>query len=166
MKFNKAMMVAAVFTGFTMAANAADTANITLNGEIVTSTCDIELNNGAATLNVGTYKSKDFIANQQNGSVSLPVSLTECTEGESGFLKVTGNTATNNNNIFTENQGDTVGFMMTYNGNQVTDAQNTTGITVNGTEYQDEFIVGMASTTLGPQPGEYSAPITVSYVVQ
>lgn len=169
MKMKQTIVAAALFAsvaGISLNANAADTADITLNGEIVLSTCDIELNNDAATLDVGTYKSADFIANQQLGSVSLPVALTNCTNGESGFLKVTGNTATGNNQIFTETDGDTVGFMMTYNGTAVTDEQNTAEITVTGTEYQDEFVVGMASTDVDPAPGVYSAPITVSYVVQ
>lgn len=166
MKFSKTIVAAALFAGVTMTANAADTADITLNGEIVLSTCDIELNNGAATLEVGTYKSQDFVANQQLGSVSLPVSLTNCTDGESGFLKVTGSTASANNEIFTANDGDSVGFMMTYNSAPVVADQNTAAITVTGTDHQEEFLVGMASETVDPAPGQYSAPVTVSYVVQ
>lgn len=169
MNAKKTLVAAALFAsvaGLSLNANAADTADITLNGEIVLSTCDIELNNGAATLDVGTYKSADFVANQQLGAVSLPVSLTNCTDGESGFLKVTGNTANGNNQIFTENDGDDVGFMMTYNGAAVANEQNSAEITITGTELQDEFIVGMASVDVDPAPGEYSAPITVSYVVQ
>lgn len=166
MKFSKTIVAAALLSGIVMTANAADTADITLNGEIVLSTCDIELNNGAATLEVGTYKSKDFVANQQLGSVSLPVSLTDCTDGESGFLKVTGNTASSNNEIFTPAQGDTVGFMMTYNGAPVVAGQNTAAVSVSGTTHNEEFLVGMASEATNPAPGTYSAPITVSYVVQ
>lgn len=166
MNFTKTVVAAALFAGVAMTANAADTADITLNGEIVLSTCDIELNNGAATLEVGTYKSQDFVANQQLGSVSLPVSLTNCTDGESGFLKVTGNTASANNEIFTPDQDDSVGFMMTYNGAPVVADQNTAAITVSGTTHDEEFLVGMASETVDPAPGLYSAPITVAYVVQ
>lgn len=169
MNAKKTLVAAALFAGvagISLNANAADTADITLNGEIVLSTCDIELNNGAATLDVGVYKSSDFVANQQLGAVSLPVSLTNCTDGESGFLKVTGNTATGNNQIFTEDDGDDVGFMMTYNGAAVVNEQNTAEITITGTELQDEFVVGMASVDADPAPGVYSAPITVAYVVQ
>ena len=166
MKFTKTVIAAALFAGVAMSANAADTADITLNGEIVLSTCDIELNSGAATLDVGIYKSQDFVANQQLGSVSLPVALTNCTDGETGFLKVTGNTASVNTKIFTPNQDDTVGFMMTYNSAPVVADQNTAAITVTGTTHDEEFLVGMASETVDPAPGVYSAPVTVSYVVQ
>lgn len=166
MKFTKTVIAAAGFAGVAMSANAADTADITLNGKIVLSTCDIELNSGAATLEVGTYKSQDFVANQQLGSVSLPVALTNCTDGETGFLKVTGNTSSANTEIFTQNQNDTVGFMMTYNGAPVMADQNTAAIKVTGTTHYEEFLVGMASKTVDPAPGVYSVPVTVSYVVQ
>lgn len=166
MNFIKTAVAVALFAGVAINANAADTKNITLSGIIVESTCDIELNNGAAILNVGTYKSQDFEANKQQGEVPLPVALTECTDGESGFLKVTGETSNGNNQIFTEADGGSVGFMMTYEGTPVVNGVNTAGITITGTEFTNTFIVGMASTAASPAPGDYTAPITVAYVVQ
>ncbi|OHT23721.1 hypothetical protein A3Q29_20120 [Providencia stuartii] len=166
MKLPKTIVAATLFAGVAMTANAEGTGKVTLNGTITNSTCDISLNGGAAVLDVGTYRSGDFVAGQQLGSVPLSVSMTNCTDGESGYLKVSGNTATGNTQIFTENDGDTVGFMMKYGGTTVTEGGDTASVTISGTEAQKEFLVGMASVAAAPDAGNYTAPVTVNYIVE
>ena len=72
-----------------MMANAAPSADVTLEGIITNSTCDVSVNNGPATLNVGVYKASSFTPNTQQGSVALPVELTNCAD-ETGALIIQG----------------------------------------------------------------------------
>lgn len=149
-------------------ANAAPSADVTLTGIITSTTCDVTVNNAQATLNVGIYKSGDFTANTQQGSVPLPVELTNCAD-ESGALVIQGVTASGNpgKQLFTAATGDTVGFMIKTSVNALqlaADEDVALEVTSEGSNTYT-FNVGMGSTTLKPAAGAYSAPITVAYIV-
>ncbi|MFW8217253.1 fimbrial protein, partial [Klebsiella pneumoniae] len=80
---------------------------------ITNTTCDVSVNNGLATLNVGVYKASSFTPNTQQGSVALPVELTNCAD-EAGALIIQGQSASSDpsKQLFTAATGDTVGFMI------------------------------------------------------
>lgn len=172
MSFKKNVISAALFAtalGFSAVANAAPSANVTLQGIITLTTCDVTVNNGVATLDVGVFKSGQFAVNTQLGAVTLPVALTNCTADETGNLIIQGVTATANpaGTLFTALATDTVGFMIKNSvsaqivegtGPLVSVSAVAGGLTYN-------FSVGMGSTTLNPQPGSYTVPITVAYIV-
>lgn len=158
----------ATLSGISMMANAAPSADVTLTGIITSTTCDVTVNNAQATLNVGIYKSGEFTANTQQGSVPLPVELTNCAD-ESGALVIQGTTASANpgKQLFTAATGDTVGFMFktSDNASQVAaDESVAMDVTASGANTY-AFNVGMGSTTATPAAGAYSAPITVAYIV-
>ncbi|HDC4393715.1 TPA: type 1 fimbrial protein [Enterobacter cloacae] len=149
-------------------ASAAPSAEIILQGIITSTTCDLTVNGGKSTLNVGVYKSGDFTPNTQQGSVPLNVTLRNCAADETGDLIIQGVTSTANNdkNLFVSNDSETVGFMVKDSGgtqlstSSVTPVSATSGAPVNYT-YQ----VGMGSTTAVPVAGAYSAPVVVAYIV-
>lgn len=158
----------AAIAGVSMTTIAAPSADVTLTGIITNTTCDVEVNGGQATLNVGVYKSGDFTANTQQGSVPLPVTLTNCAD-ETGSLIVQGTTASANpgKQLFTATTGDTVGFMIKTSDNAAqvaSDEDVALDVTAAGSNTYT-FNVGMGSTTLAPVAGGYSAPITVAYIV-
>ncbi|MDA5494137.1 fimbrial protein [Yersinia intermedia] len=158
----------ALIAGMSMAANAAPSADVTLTGIITNTTCDVEVNNGQASLNVGVYKSGNFTVNTQQGSVPLPVTLTDCAD-ETGSLLIQGITASANpsKQLFTATTGDTVGFMIKTSDSAAqvaADEDIALDVTTAGPNTYT-FNVGMGSTTLAPAPGGYSTPITVAYVV-
>ncbi|MBP6120835.1 MULTISPECIES: fimbrial protein [Providencia] len=154
-------------------ASAAASQDVTLQGIITNTTCDVTVNGGKSVLNVGVFKSAAFTAvNQKVGSVDMPVTLTNCpTDVESGDLIIQGLTSVKNNdkNIFVSNDTDTVGFMIALS-DDTTLVKNGEGPVVavakDKTEASYNFKVGMASTTVTPVAGSYSAPILVAYVVE
>lgn len=169
MRISKTIFLSFLFAGVAMTAEAAD---VTLDGWILRPTCDIELNNGVATLNVGTYKSADFVANQQIGEVPLSIALTNCTPDETemipggamtGHLHVHGNVSDTNRDIFTQHQGDTVGFMLKFNSKAVHEGESMGIPVMLDKDSELELMVGMGSETVNPAPGMYSAPLTITY---
>ncbi|MCS5992135.1 fimbrial protein [Klebsiella variicola subsp. variicola] len=154
--------------GMSMSANAAPSADVTLTGIITKTTCDVTVNNAQATLNVGVYKSGDFTANTQQGSVPLPVELTNC-DDETGALIIQGTTASANpsKQLFTAATGDTVGFMIKTSDNSSQVAADEDVALEVTSEGPNSYIfnVGMGSTTASPVAGTYSAPVTVAYIV-
>lgn len=158
----------ATLSGVSVVANAAPSADVTLKGIITSTTCDVTVNNAKATLNLGVFKSGDFTANTQQGSVPLPVELTNC-GNESGALVIQGVTASSNpgKQLFTAATEDTVGFMIktSDNASQVAADDNVALDVTSAGANTYAFNVGMGSTTLAPAAGAYSAPITVAYIV-
>lgn len=168
------VMLLVALLGTTLLANAAPSADVTLNGIITNTTCDVTVNNNLSTLNVGVYKAGDFKANEQQGSVPLPVQLTNCgtASGESGketgALIIQGTTATANpsKQLFTASPGDTVGFMIKDSSNvQIAADENVVLEVTTAGPNTYSFNVGMGSTAASPAAGSYSAPITVAYIV-
>ncbi|WP_145587592.1 fimbrial protein [Yersinia rochesterensis] len=172
MSFKTNLISVALFTaisGVSITANAAPAADVTLTGIITATTCDVEVNNGLAALNVGVFKSGDFTANSQKGSVPLQVKLTDCDDEEDGSLIIQGITASSNpsQQLFTAAIADTVGFMIKVSDDSAQVAANEEiplSVTAAGPNLYT-FNVGMGSTTLAPAAGAYSAPITVAYIV-
>ncbi len=158
--------------GTTMAANAAQTGDLTLQGTITKSTCNIIVNGGKSILNTGVFKSENFkeAVNQKVGSTDMTVALSGCAVGEEGTLVIQGLTSVKNNdqNIFVDNDANTVGFMISLL-NDSTIVKNGEGVAIKmaeeATTADYTFKVGMASTTAVPNGGAYSAPILVAYVV-
>jgi len=155
---------------FSMNASADASAEVTLQGIITNTTCNVTVNGGKSVLNVGVFKANQFTANQKVGSVNMPVTLTNCTAAEKGDLIIQGLTSVANNdqNIFVSNDTDTVGFMIAEN-NDTAIVKNGQGPQVSVEEDQTganySFKVGMASATAAPVPGSYSAPVLVAYIV-
>lgn len=172
MTFKKLALTTALIAGLSGAslnAMADASQEITLQGIITSTTCDVTVNGGKSVLNVGAFKSVDFVANQKLGSVTMPVALTNCSADEEGQLVVQGLTSVKNNdkNLFVENDANTVGFMIAdANGDIITNNQEVSVDAKVGETTNYDFTVGMASTTLTPEPGVYSAPILVAYVVE
>lgn len=162
--------LASLISGMSFAANAADaSAEVTLQGIITSTTCDVTINGGKSVLNVGTFKSATFVANEMQGSVPMPVSLSNCTADETGNLVVQGLTSVKNNdkNIFVSDDANTVGFMVqNADGDAITNGQSTEVSAKTGETTNYNFTVGMASTTATPAAGIYSAPILVAYIVE
>lgn len=165
---NLALLSSVSFVSVNAIADASS--EVTLQGIITNTTCDVTINGGKSVLNVGVFKSSDFTANTKTGSVDMPVTLTNCTPEETGELIVQGLTtvANNDQNIFVSNDADTVGFMIAQN-DDTTILKNGQGAQVAIPESESSasytFKVGMASTSLTPKAGAYSAPILVAYVV-
>ena len=172
MSFKKIALAAAVFTtvsGMSLNASADPAAEVTLQGIITSSTCDVIINGGKSTLNVGVFKSDAFTANEMLGSTPLPVSLINCAEAETGNLIIQGLTSIKNNdkNIFVSDDVNTVGFMIAdEEGDTITNGQEIAAEVEPGIAKDFSFTVGMASTTAAPTPGVYSAPILVAYIVE
>ncbi|EKT60163.1 fimbrial protein [Providencia sneebia] len=174
MSFNKVALTATLLAGLSAAslnANANNaSAEVTLQGVITATTCDVTVNGGKSVLNVGTYPSASFVANQKLGSVNMPVTLTGCDAAEEkGSLIVQGLTsiANNNQNIFVSKDSDKVGFMVALANDTVIKSGEGAPVTVatDATGANYSFKVGMGSTTGTPEPGAYSAPILVAYIV-
>jgi len=172
MSIKKIALAAAVFatvSGMSVSANAAPSAEVTLQGIITNSTCDVTINGGKSVLNVGVFKSADFQANEKLGSTPMPVSLTNCAADETGNLIVQGLTSVGNNdkNIFVNDDANTVGFMIAdADGDIIANGQEIPADAKAGEATNVIFNVGMASTASEPTPGVYSAPILVAYIVE
>ncbi|ENI6758530.1 fimbrial protein [Klebsiella pneumoniae] len=167
MSIKKSVIAAAVFaslSGVSMMANAAPSADVTLEGIITNTTCDVSVNNGLATLNVGVYKASSFTPNTQQGSVALPVELTNCAD-ETGALIIQGQSASSDpsKQLFTAATGDTVGFMI--KDVQVAESQNVALDVTSADTNSYSFNVGMGTTDATPAAGSYSVPVTVAYIV-
>ncbi|OFC63471.1 fimbrial protein [Candidatus Erwinia dacicola] len=162
-----ALAPAALIVAMTGNAQAAFQADVTLQGTIVDTTCEVTANHGAATLNVGSYDKTQFTAAKKKvGNEPLSVTLTNCSAEAKGALQVTGVVGAENN-VFLSDVGQTVGFMLT--------KEDNTTVVVNGTSIPVTagkdgtltytFNAGMAVLNQGAvQPGSYHAPIKISYV--
>lgn len=147
---------------------AATQADVQLLGSIVDTTCEVTANNGAATLNVGSFSKTAFdAAKKQVGNEPLLVTLKNCSEDEAGALQVSGIVRTGNENVFMSDVTQTAGFMMTQSDN-TTQVTNNTSIPVVADESGSltyTFNTGMAVLdNANVMPGSYNAPIKISYV--
>ena len=162
-----ALAPVALIIGLVGNAQAATQGDVMLRGTIVDTTCEVTTNNGAAELNVGSFGKTSFTAaKKQVGQEPLLVSLSKCDEGEKGALLVTG-TVGADNNIFVSNASDTAGFMLTQEDGTTQVAYNTaipvTADAEGNLTYT--FNAGMAVMSVATvTPGEYSAPIKISYI--
>lgn len=142
--------------------------DITLTGAISAVSCEVVLNGGSATLNVGTFQATAFNAvAKQVGDTPLVISLNNCTTAsaeESGAIYVQGKTADGSNNIFVSDVNSQVGFMLTDDkSNPVVNNQPVSYSVTKGTN-SVTFKAGMGALTTTPTNGVYSAPIVVAYV--
>lgn len=153
----------------------AATGEVTLQGVLTATTCNINTNGGKSTLNVGTFNTKvgeagasfSAINTITSQTVAMPIALTGCTAGEVGELLIQGTTSNGNaeQNIFVAESSQPVGFMIEDSqGNVVTEGVPLS-IGASNTSASYTFNVGMATTTLTPDAGSYSAPILVAYIV-
>lgn len=172
MSFKKMALATAVLatvSGMSLNASAAPSAEVTLQGVITSSTCDVNINGGKSVLTVGVFNSADFAVNKKLGSTPLPVSLTNCSEEEAGNLVIQGLTSVGNNdkNIFVNDDANTVGFMIADQaGVTITNGQEIAAEVEPGVAKEFNFTVGMASTKATPAAGSYSAPILMAYIVE
>lgn len=141
---------------------------ITLSGSISAVSCDVTLNGGQSTLNVGNFPSASFTAaGTQVGAIPLNISLIGCDKASAekkGELLVQGQTSAGNQNLFVNDSSATVGFMLKdMNSNQI--ANNTPvplDVKIGNNTYS--MTVGMGSLSTKPENGIYSAPIVIAYV--
>lgn len=180
MSFKTTALSAALFMSLSASslnAMAAPSAEVTLQGILTNTTCDVTINGGKSVLNVGVLKTSvgeadsDFAAVNAMSSttVEMPVTLVGCTKGENGNLIIQGITSVGNNerNLFVSDDSKTVGFMIENEANKtVTNGEKIAfDIGAENTDAQYTFKVGMATTTDAPEAGSYSAPILVAYIV-
>ncbi|UNH24754.1 fimbrial protein [Moellerella wisconsensis] len=157
---------------------AAPSAEVILQGILTNTSCSVTINGGKSVLNVGVLKTtvggmdSNFSAVNaiSDKTVTMPVTLTDCTKGEEGDLIIQGITSVGNNaqDIFVATDSQTVGFVIEdKGGNRITNGK---GVKVEVNEdkkaEQYEFKVGMATLTDSPVAGSYSAPILVAYIVK
>jgi len=148
---------------------------VTLQGVLTSTTCTINPNGGKSTLNVGTFNTKvgdagasfTGINTISSQTVAMPVALTGCTAGEAGELVIQGTTSTGNaeQNVFVAESAQTVGFMIEDAAGNVITEGVPLSVGAASTSASYTFNVGMATTTLTPAAGSYSAPILVAYIV-
>lgn len=180
MTFKTKLLSAALLAGLSatsMNALAAPSAEVTLQGILTDTTCDVTINGGKSVLNVGVFNTKvggadagftaaNAITTQQ---ADMPVTLTGCAKGEAGDLIIQGITSVGNNeqNVFVAQDTQTVGFMIQdSNGKSVTNGNGAAvALDAEETSAQYTFKVGMATTNATPAAGSYSAPILVAYIV-
>lgn len=180
MSFKTKLLSAAMIAGLSatsLNALAAPSAEVTLQGILTDTTCDVTINGGKSVLNVGVFNTKvggadagftaaNAITTQQ---ADMPVTLTGCAKGEAGDLIIQGITSVGNNeqNVFVAQDAQTVGFMIQDStGQNITNGKGTAvALGAEATSAQYTFKVGMATTNTSPAAGSYSAPILVAYVV-
>ncbi|CQH17289.1 fimbrial protein [Yersinia frederiksenii] len=162
-----ALAPVALIMGLTGHVQAATQTDVQLQGTIVDTTCEVAANNGAATLNVGSFSKTAFdAAKKQIGQEPLVISLANCSEDEAGALQVTGVVGTENN-MFLSDTSKSAGFMLKQS-DDTTQVTNNTSIPVVANEngaLTYTFTAGMAvMDTANIEPGAYTAPIKISYV--
>ncbi|WP_447866640.1 fimbrial protein [Rahnella bonaserana] len=163
-----ALAPVALMLGLAGQVQAATQADVQLQGSIVDTTCEVTANNGASTLNVGSFSKIAFdAAKKQIGEEPLLVSLKNCSKDEAGALQVSGIVATGNETVFLSDVAQSAGFMMTRE-DGTTQVTNNTSIPVvadaNGA-LTYTFNTGMAVLDkTNVEPGAYHAPIKISYV--
>lgn len=162
-----ALAPVALILGIVGNVQAATQADVTLQGTIVETTCELTANNGAATLNVGSFAKTDFTsALQQVGNETLAVTLKNCSAEEEGALQVTGVVGTNSN-LFMSDVAQSAGFMLKQS-DDITQVTNDTSIPVVADEdgaltYNFKAGMGVLSTA-SVDAGAYNAPIKISFV--
>jgi len=147
---------------------AATQADVELQGTIVDTTCEVTANNGAATLNVGSFNKTDFdTPKKQVGNEPLLVTLKNCSENEAGALQVSGIVGAGNETLFMSDVAQTAGIMLTSEDN-TTAVTNNTSIPVVADasgSLSYTFSTGMAVLDkANVMPGAYHAPIKISYI--
>lgn len=162
-----ALAPAALILSIAGNAQAATQADVTLQGTIADTSCEVTANHGAATLNIGSYGKTLFTAaKKQVGNEPLLVSLKNCAPDAKGALQVTGVVGADNS-VFLSDIGQVAGFMLTQE-DKTTVVVNGASIPItagkNGTlDYT--FNAGMAVLNKeAVQPDSYHAPIKVSYI--
>lgn len=168
MKFNFVLAPTAFILLLAGNAQAATQADVMLEGNIVATTCVITANNGAASLNLGSFGKTVFdTAKSQVGAEPLIVRLESCNPGEVGSLQVTGMVASGDNDIFVSSVDKSAGFMLK-NEDGVTQVSNGTSIPITVDQdgvLQYSFQAGMGVFDIADvQPGAYNAPIKLSFV--
>lgn len=163
-----ALAPVALILGMVGNVQAATQADVTLQGTIVETTCELTANNGAATLNVGSFSKSAFsAAKTQVGQELLVVNLKNCSKDEVGALQVSGIVDTNNTNVFVSDVAQSAGFMLKL-ADGTTQVTNNTSIDVvadTAGELTYNFNAGMAVLDAeNVEAGAYHAPIKISYV--
>ncbi len=142
--------------------------DITLTGAISTVSCEVVLNGGSSTLNVGTFPSDSFVtASTRVGETPLHISLNGCTPASTanqGALYVQGTTANGSPSIFVNNAANTVGFMLSYANNQTVVNNQAIPLDVQAGSNVYQLTAGMGSLNTSPANGIYTAPIVIAYI--
>lgn len=141
--------------------------NITLTGTISAVSCEVILNGGQSTLNVGNYPSASFTANTQVGVTPLNIALTGCDKVSGtgkGNLLVSGTVSSANTGLFVNDSQETVGFMLKDKDNNQITNNTPVPLDVKAGDNIYSMSVGMGSLKTAPANGVYSAPIVIAYL--
>ncbi|HGN1706724.1 TPA: fimbrial protein [Providencia rettgeri] len=181
MMFKTKLLSTALVVGLSAASMnvlAAPSSEVTLQGILTNTTCDVTINGGKSVLNVGAFNTTisdtdagasftaaNTISKEQ---VNLPVTLTNCAKGQAGNLIIQGITSVGNNeqNVFVSNDAQTVGFIIQdTDGNDIVNGEGVPSpLGADDTTGQYTFKVGMATTNTTPKAGAYSAPIVIAFL--
>lgn len=170
MILNKTLFSTTVLTSFISLSAIAgpNQQDITLTGAISTVSCEVVLNGGSSTLNVGTFPADSFVtASKQVGVTPLLISLNGCnavSTEDTGALYVQGVTANGSQSIFVNNAANSVGFMLTDAASNVVVNNQAIPLDVAAGSNTYQFTAGMGSLNTSPANGAYSAPIVIAYV--
>jgi len=170
MILNKALLSTAVLTSLVCLSATAgpNQQDITLTGAISAVSCEVVLNGGSSTLNVGTFAADAFaVANKQVGSIPLYISLNGCSAEsteDTGALYVQGLTANGSQSLFVNNAANSVGFMLTDAASNPVVNNQAIPLDVAEGSNSYQFTAGMGSLNATPANGSYSAPIVIAYV--
>lgn len=171
---------AVLLTAVSTSTFAASNAELTITGNIVTSTCDVSVS--TPTLDLGNHSKSAFtaVATPVTASVkTFTVGLNNCdspsVEGDLANLVITGQTVAGNSSIFNSaGSASDSGVMLSVSGSPTTYLSQGEKIPVAVASSQPgagdfnnktvSFNAGLASTNISPNPGTVNAPILLSFV--
>lgn len=166
----------AALSGMTLSAQAANPyVDLTLEGIVTKSTCEMTANNGSDTVNVGALKTSDFteIGKATGTGKTFDVTLAKCADAETGELLISGTTNTTYPTVFTGTNTEEVGFIIQDAKNNAmgnkTSTDDTKAITVEKDgSLKYTFTAFMASVVPVADLGASmpTAPVTVVYYVK
>ncbi|WP_052281621.1 fimbrial protein [Kluyvera genomosp. 1] len=178
MLINKPLTFCALTLCGIFAANAADSNTITFTGTVIEDACTISINNGNATLDLGSTSASDIaIAGQTGAPKEFQVSLTSCPEAAAGvptkaFIKFTGKTDGNQTYFINDTTSDTpatnTGVMIKDNhGTAIVSNDGNTQIDLPaaGGDINMQYTAMLVATADLPTKGDVSSTMTytVSY---
>ncbi|WP_025120129.1 MULTISPECIES: fimbrial protein [unclassified Serratia (in: enterobacteria)] len=158
-----ALTPVALIFGLVGTIQAATQTDVTLQGAIVETTCEVTANDGNATLYLGSFPKTDFIDSRTADTQPLVITLKNCAEYETGVLQISG---IDKAGLFVSDASQTAGFQVIspegiwlMNGHSVDIYADADGSQVLN------FEAGLSVvSTSNVQAGFYHAPIKFSFI--
>ena len=161
-----ALAPVALILGLAGNVQAATQTDVTLQGAIVETTCEVTANDGNATLYLGSFPKTDFIHQGMVGRQNLVVTLKNCAENEKGALHLSGITAGGGiGSVFVSDVAQTAGFELLYTGVVLINNDSIDVMADADGSQVLNFETGMTVVSAANvQAGIYHAPIKFSFV--